>query len=96
MWIKASADSAILACRVHPNSGRDSIKEIRNGRLVIHLRARAVEGKANEALITFLSDRLKVPKSRISLIQGDRNRNKVVAIEGRSPQEIELSLGLNQ
>ena len=96
MWIKASGDSTILECRVHPNSSRDSIEEPRDGHLVIHLSARAVEGKANEALIALLSKRLKVAKSRISLIQGQRNRNKVVAVEGMSPQEIGDRLGLNQ
>jgi uncharacterized protein len=96
MWIKASGDSTILECRVHPNSSRDSIEEPRNGHLVIHLRARAIEGKANEALIALLSKRLKVAKSRISLIQGQRNRNKVVAVRGMSPQVIENCLGLSQ
>ena len=96
MWIKANGDSTILECRVHPNSSRDSIEEPRDGHLVIHLSARAVEGKANEALIALLSKRLKVAKSRISLIQGQRNRNKVVAVKGMSPQEIGNCLGLSQ
>jgi hypothetical protein len=96
MRIKASGDSTILECRVHPNSSRDSIEESRDGHLVIHLSARAVEGKANDALIRLLSKRLKVAKSRISLVQGQRNRNKVVAVGGMSPQEIVNFLGLSQ
>ena len=96
MWIKARGDAAIITCRVHPNTGRDAVKEVRDDQLVINLSAPAVEGKANEALVRFLSKRLKVAKSRISLIQGEKNRNKVVAIEGMDPSEVASCLKINQ
>lgn len=96
MWIKAGKDATIIACRVHPGAGRDGIKEIRNDHVMIDLCAPAVEGKANEALIRFLSKRLKVAKSCISLLKGEKNRNKVVAIEGLSPEDVACGLGLRQ
>jgi hypothetical protein len=95
MWVKAKGEDTILACRVQPNSGKDKVGEIRNDRLVIHLCAPAVEGKANDALIRFLSRLLKVAKSRITLVQGEKNRNKLVAIQSVSPEDLAGSLGIN-
>jgi uncharacterized protein (TIGR00251 family) len=95
MWVKARGEDSILTCRVQPNARKDLVGEVRENRLVIHLCAPAVEGKANEALVKFLSARLKVAKSRITLIQGEKNRNKVVAIRGIRPEEISRMLGLS-
>ncbi len=50
--------------------------------LKIRVRAAPVEGRANEALITFLAKSLKLPKSRLSLVSGDTARLKQIKIEG--------------
>jgi uncharacterized protein (TIGR00251 family) len=88
MWVSKKGVSAVLSCRVQPNSSKQGIGKIKNNALIIRLNAPAVEGKANDALINFLSKRLGIAKSRISIIQGERNRNKLVSIEGLSPEEI--------
>jgi len=88
MWVSKKGVSIVLSCRVQPNSSREGIGEITNNALIIRLNSPAVEGKANDALIRFLSKRLGIAKSRISIIQGERNRNKLVSIEGVSPEEI--------
>ncbi len=88
MWVSQKGVSIVLSCRVQPNSSKQGIGEIKNNALIIRLNSPAVEGKANDALIRFLSKRLGIAKSRISIIQGERNRNKLVSIEGVSPEEI--------
>jgi uncharacterized protein (TIGR00251 family) len=92
MWVSQKKGSAALSCRVQPNSSKQGIGEIKNNALIIRLNAPAVEGKANDALIRFLSKRLGIAKSRISIIQGERNRNKLVSVEGLSPEEIAARL----
>ena len=89
MWVSQKGVSVVLSCRVQPNSSKQGIGEIKNDALIIRLNAPAVEGKANDALIRFLSKRLGIAKSRISIIQGERNRNKIVSLEGVSLEEID-------
>jgi uncharacterized protein YggU (UPF0235/DUF167 family) len=48
--------------------------------LVVWVRARAAEGKANQALIRVLSDYFKVPPSRISILRGGKSRDKILEI----------------
>ena len=50
----------------------------------IALHAPAVDGKANEALIDFLSDETGVPKRAIHIISGHTNRCKIIEIDGIS------------
>jgi len=48
----------------------------------VYLSAPAVDGKANKALIAFLSEYYKITKSNISIIKGLKTRYKTVNIEG--------------
>ncbi len=49
-------------------------------RLKVYLTAPAVEGKANKALIEFLSEHFGVKKRDIKILLGEKSRNKVVEI----------------
>jgi uncharacterized protein (TIGR00251 family) len=49
--------------------------------LKIRVRARPVEGAANEALLEFLAQALQVPRKRCALISGETSRHKRVLIE---------------
>jgi uncharacterized protein (TIGR00251 family) len=70
-----------LSVRVTPGAKRDSIEQTADGTWKIRLRARAVEGAANAALIEQLSEWLDVPKSHIRLVRGQSARQKVLAID---------------
>lgn len=72
---------ATLSIRVTPGAKHDSIEQIADGTWKMRLRARAVEGAANAALIEQLSEWLDVPKSQIHLVRGQSARQKVIAID---------------
>ena len=58
------------------------------GAIKIKLRAPALEGKANRALIGFLADKLGIPQRDISIGRGEKSRDKVVRIERMDEQTI--------
>lgn len=76
----------MLAIRVVPRAGREGVAGYDGEVLRIRLNAPPVEGKANEALARFLARELGVPRARVALVSGGRNRNKVVRIEGMTLQ----------
>lgn len=47
----------------------------------IRLSVPPVDGKANEALIRFLSEKFDVPKSRITIVRWHTSRHKIVEIK---------------
>lgn len=72
---------AALAIRVTPRASRNEIVEILPDHTIkIRLTAPPVDGKANDALIDFLSKVLSVPKSRIEIVAGQTGRDKLVTI----------------
>ena len=62
------------------------------GAIKIKLRAPAVEGKANAALISFLAGRLNVPARTIVLLRGHKSRDKLVRFDGLSEEELRRGL----
>ena len=83
---------ATIRVHVVPNAKIDKVVGEHAGAIKIRLRAPAVEGKANAALISFLAARLKVPKLTIVLLRGYKSRDKLVRIDGLSEEELRRRL----
>jgi len=83
---------ATLTVHVVPNAKFDKVVGEHGGAIKIKLHAPAVEGKANAALISFLSDQLKVPSRTIVLLRGQKSRDKLVRIDGLSEEDIRRRL----
>jgi uncharacterized protein len=77
---------------VVPNAKIDNVVGDYGGAIKIKLRAAAVEGKANSALIRFLAERLKIPQRQIILIRGQKSRDKTIRIDGLSEGELRRQL----
>jgi len=69
-----------LECRVTPRAGRNAIKYIKNGILMIALKSPPIEGKANEDLIKYMAKILSIRKSDIIIKSGIHSRNKILLI----------------
>ncbi len=81
-----------LSLRVQPSAVRNEVVGLVDDVWHIRVAAPPVKGRANQELVDFLSQLLKVAKSRITIIQGHTARNKVIAIDGLSPEEIKSRL----
>lgn len=81
-----------IAIRVQPRASRNRIDGIHGGRVKIRLTAPPVEGAANKALVEFLADVLDVPKRHITIVHGQRGREKVVEVEGITPAKVRQAM----
>ena len=84
-----AASTVILAVRVQPRASKDEIAGEIAGALKIRLQSPALQGRANDALIEFLAELLKIPKSAVRILSGERNRIKRLEIRGVTKQQIE-------
>lgn len=66
--------------KVIPGAKENKIIEQTETFLKIKLKAPPQEGKANQALLDFLSKTLKIAKSNIIIISGLKSRNKKIKI----------------
>lgn len=84
---------AAITVRVTPRARNNEIVEVLSDLTVkIRLTAPPVEGKANKALIEFLSDVLDMPKSKIEIVAGETGRDKIVSILEADSDEVHKKL----
>jgi uncharacterized protein len=74
-------NGSAIAVRVTPRARKNEIVEVlSDGTVKVHLTAPPVEGKANEALLKFLSSVLNVSISRLEIVAGATGRDKLVSV----------------
>lgn len=93
----SSTAMANLAVRLTPGASADRIAGWdvdAEGRpvLKVRVRARPIEGEANEALIKLLARALGVPKSAVVIQRGGQSRTKMVGVDGLSEPELKVRL----
>ncbi len=64
----------------------------RAGAIVIRVSAPPVDGRANDALCGLVAKRAGVAPSKVHLVRGHTNRDKVVRVEGVDPDTLRRSL----
>ena len=77
-----------LHVHIIPNARIDKVVGEHSGAIKIKLRAPAVEGKANSALIRFLADELNISQRAIVLEHGHKSRDKLIRIGGLTEEEV--------
>ena len=89
-WSIIEANGGVtFAVRVAPRASRNQIVGVEGGALKIKLTAPPVEGAANAALIEFVAAWLGVRRSAVSVVSGDKARNKLVRVNGVTRQQVE-------
>lgn len=78
----------ILAIRIQPGSAQTTVAGRYGDVIKIRVSAAPERGKANAALIAFLSRQLGVNKDAIDILHGHTSRNKTVTIEGLEEAEV--------
>ncbi len=65
--------------KVIPNARKRAITRDGPG-ITVRLTSQPLEGRANDELVRYLSELLKVRKSAIKIVRGEKDRRKVVEI----------------
>jgi hypothetical protein len=84
-----------LTVRLQPRARRNAIVDEREGVLRVSVAAAPVEGRANAALCKLIAKRAGVARGRVSVVRGERSREKVVRVEGLAAAELRRALGLD-
>ena len=69
-----------LSVKVHPNARRDALVSLGPGRFEAWVRAKPVQGDANEAVIRLLATNLQMRAEQIRLMKGRVGRHKVFKV----------------
>jgi len=97
--LPAPAQSArVAACTLElktiPNAPRNEIAGWLGTALKVKVHAPALDGRANDALLAFLAEKLGLPLRAVTLVRGDKSRHKVVRLDGLTLAEAKARLPL--
>jgi hypothetical protein len=93
--LRATAAGVTLAVRAQPGAKKTAITgtfgEGPSAQLKIAVNAPPIEGRANFALVAFLSELFDIPRNRIEIVTGELSRSKVFLLrEGTLEKALEL------
>jgi uncharacterized protein (TIGR00251 family) len=80
--VRRVGDELAVSVRVQPRASSNEVLDVRNGRLQIRTTAAPADGKANKAVVLLLASFFGIAPSRIRVIRGQTQRNKVLQIAG--------------
>ena len=89
-WFRHAGERLLLEVQVQPGAARTEVAGLHDGRLKIRLGARAIDGRANAALVQFIAESLGVAKRDVTIEAGATSRRKRVQVIGatRAPEAL--------
>ena len=88
LQITATLVGSRFKVRVIPRARMTGLDGLRGDATLCRVRAAAVGGAANEALVRLLSKALGVPKAAVTVTRGHHSRNKEVQVKGLAPETV--------
>ncbi len=90
--VRATATGVELNVRVIPRARRTEVAGVRDNALLVRVAAPPVDGAANEAVIDLIAATCRVPRRAIRLVSGESSRQKRIAIDGVTPDQIHAAI----
>lgn len=90
--VRDTPAGAIFQVRVQPRARRNAITGEVGEALKLAITAPPVDGRANEACITFFAELLNVARSSVTIAAGLSNRNKLIRVAGMTALEVRTRL----
>lgn len=86
--VEARGDEVLIRLRLQPRAKRDTIVIESDGRIRAAVTAPPVAGAANKALEVLVAKRLGVSKRGVTLLSGERSRDKTLKVAGMTREEV--------
>jgi uncharacterized protein len=90
--IRETSSGVSFAVKLQPKASKTAIIGELDGALKISVNAPPVEGRANDALVKFVAQLLKVARSSVTIAAGASSRNKVIRVEGLTAEQVRWRL----
>lgn len=86
--IEQRGDVVWVRVRVQPKASRNAISIEEDGQIRASITAPPTDNAANKALCALLAKTLGIAKSNVSVVKGDKARDKVLSVSGKNANEI--------
>ncbi|MFQ6672325.1 MAG: DUF167 domain-containing protein [Candidatus Tectimicrobiota bacterium] len=90
--LRAMEGGVRLTVHVQPRAKATGWTKLHGDAFGVRVAAPPVKGKANQALIAFVAGHFGVAKSAVTIVRGERERRKVLAVAGVGLEEARARL----
>ena len=91
--LKQTKDGVLLTLKISPNASKNEIIKTEDG-IKVKVTAQPIDGKANKALIEYLSKLWKVPKTSIEIVRGETAKEKTLLLKNVGEDRLKTLLNL--
>lgn len=91
-WLQSTPAGVVVALYVQPRASRNEIVGEQGDALKVRLTSPPVDGAANKLCCEFVARCCGVPKRDVTLLAGERSRQKRLLVRGGDVKAIELAL----
>ncbi len=86
--ITETDEGVTFSVHVQPKASRNEICGLNGNELKLRLTSPPVEGAANKLCQEFIAKLLRVAKSNVSIIAGEKSRHKTITIRGTTKEAV--------
>jgi len=83
----------LLKIRLTPRGSKNEVLGWEGDTLRVKVTAPPVEGAANKAVVELIAEKLGVRRGQVSIVAGEKSREKVISISDVSQDDIQNRLG---
>lgn len=83
------ADLICFRVHVQPRAAKNEVAGLHGDAIKVRLTSPAVENRANRHLVDFFSRLLKISKQHVSIVSGQKARQKTIAVKGISAKALQ-------
>lgn len=91
-WLREHRDGVTIDLHVQPRASKNEIVGLQGDELKVRLTSPPVEGEANRLCVEFFAKLLRVPKSTVELVAGEKSRHKRLLIRGADAEDVRRAL----
>ncbi len=81
-------EQATIVVQVQPNASQNKVARFDDGVWHLRIAAPPIRGKANQELLKFLSNTLRVEKGNLTIERGVTGKRKVIIIKGLTQNQV--------
>lgn len=94
MSINAVPGGVRLHLHVQPGASTSEVVGLHGNRIRLRIQSPPVEGRANEAVIAWIAEELGVPRRAVTLVRGEKSRQKTIEVSGTTVEQARAAFGL--
>ena len=86
--LKETKDGLVFNIKITPNASKNEIIKA-NDEIKLRITAQPIDGKANKAVVEYLSKNFKIPKTSFEIIRGETSKEKTVLVKCKDEEKLQ-------